>query len=277
MSSSKAVSTAGEQEGKSPIKVLVIGFGALGGLYSWILSKGGAQIYAVARSNAQSLRQDGIRIESEAYGIEPSFKPYKVFSSPEEIAECEPYDYVLCTMKIVPEEEPTGQLLHKMLKGKGIHSSLLRSQKPTIVFVENGIGIEEEPYETLCKGEGAIAGTIISCCAWLGANLIQGGKVVSHGNFERLEMGLYPAPNEAEKEELAWQKEKLRTFSETYTRGGGKAMLIEEDIQPNRWKKILWNAAWGGLSKLARQPVSVLLEDENLSYSASVCRKIMLE
>jgi 2-dehydropantoate 2-reductase len=39
----------------------------------------------------------------------------------------------------------------------------------------------------------------------------------------------------------------------------------------------LWNAAWGGLSTLARQPVSVLLEDENLEYSASVARKIMLE
>jgi hypothetical protein len=40
---------------------------------------------------------------------------------------------------------------------------------------------------------------------------------------------------------------------------------------------VLWNAAWGGLSTLARQPVSVMLEDENLPYTAEACRKIMLE
>ena len=234
MASSKPGSGTGDA---SPPKILVIGFGALGGLYSWILSKGGAQIYAVARSNAQSLRTSGIRIQSEAYGTE-DFKPYKVFSSPEEIVECEPYDYVLCTMKIVPEEEKTGDLLKKMLKGNGAHSTLPRIKKPAIVFVENGIGIEDEPFETLCKGDDAIASTIISCCAWLGANLTDGGKVVSHGNFERLEMGLYPPPNATDDaQEASWQMEKLKAFSEMYNRGDGKAELIEGDIQPKRWIK----------------------------------------
>jgi 2-dehydropantoate 2-reductase len=237
MSSSKSASASGTGADATPPKILVIGFGALGGLYSWILSKGGAQIYAVARSNAQSLRTDGIRIESEAYGTEV-FKPYKVFSSPEEIASCEPYDYILCTMKIVPEEERTGDLLKRMLKGNGAHSSLPRIKKPAIIFVENGIGIEDEPYETLCKGDDAIASTIISCCAWLGANLVDGGKVVKHGAFERLEMGLFP-PLKAQDDavEAKWQMEKLKVFSEMYNKGGGNAMLIEGDIQPKRWIK----------------------------------------
>lgn len=239
MDSSASTSTGSSTSNGQPIKVLVIGFGALGALYSWILAKGGAQIYAVARSNAKSLSTTGIDIRSQCYGNEIGFKPYRVFSSANEIQEFEPYDYVLCTMKIVPEEEKTGQLLLKLLKGNGAHSRSSREKKPTIVFVENGIGIEEEPYETLCKGKDAVAGTIIACNAWLGANLVEGGKAVLHGGFERLEMGLYPAPNPAndDKEELKWRREKLKVFSDTYNRGGGKAISFEGDIQPMRWKK----------------------------------------
>jgi 2-dehydropantoate 2-reductase len=223
----------------SPPKVLVIGFGALGGLYSWILSKGGAQIYALARSNAKSLSTRGIDIRSEKYGNEEGYKPYKVLSSPEEVAQHEPYDYVLCTMKIVPEEKRTGDLLLNLLKGNGVHAKLERKKKPTIVFVENGIGIEEEPLETLCKGENAVASTIISCCAWLGATLQEGGTVVSHGPLEKLQMGLYPSPDPQRdnKEELAWRMEKLKVFGSTYQRGGGGGIVIEGDIQPQRWRK----------------------------------------
>lgn len=42
-------------------------------------------------------------------------------------------------------------------------------------------------------------------------------------------------------------------------------------------RTVLWNAAWGGLTTLARQPVYVLLEDDNLAYTVEVVRKIMLE
>jgi 2-dehydropantoate 2-reductase len=223
-------------------KILIVGFGALGALYAWILSKGGAQIYALARSNAKTLLTRGIDIQSEIYGKD-NYKPYKVLSSSDEAALYEPYDYVLCTMKIVPEEEKTGSLLLKLLRGNGIHSALPRQKRPTIVFVENGIGIEEEPLETLVRGQDAVASTIISCCAWLGATLTNGGTVVEHGSMEQLIMGLYPAPDPAVEgvDELRWRKEKLQLIHDIYKRGGGGAVLIEGDIQPLRWRKCEWS------------------------------------
>lgn len=238
MASTSTSSFDGKSSAASP-KVLVIGFGALGALYSWLLSKGGAEIYALARSNAKSLSERGIDIRSQKYGNDSGFKPHKVLSSVEEVAQYEPYDYILCTMKIVPEEQKTGDLLLNLLKGKGVHSQLERKKKPTIVFVENGIGIEEEPLETLCKGKDSVASTIISCCAWLGATLEEGGTVVSHGSLETLQMGLYPAPDPGndDAEELAWRMEKLNVFGDTFARGGGGTKLIEGDIQPQRWRK----------------------------------------
>ena len=235
-------SIAASNDEKRPPKVLVVGFGALGALYAWLLSRGGAEIYALARSNAQSLRSRGIDIESLKYGNEAGFKPHKVLSSPAEVQKHGPYDYVLCTMKIVPEEEKTGELLRKLLGANKADAKDLQGghkKKPVIVFVENGIGIEEEPHETLCTGKDAVASTIISCCAWLGATLTEGGTVVKHGALEKLQMGLYPAPDEAKDsaEELEWRREKLNTFADTFSKGGGGTELIPGDIQPLRWRK----------------------------------------
>lgn len=45
----------------------------------------------------------------------------------------------------------------------------------------------------------------------------------------------------------------------------------------NHLLPVLWNAAWGGLCTLARQPVRTMLLDENLPTTAETVRKIMLE
>lgn len=282
-------------------KVLVLGFGALGALYGFLLARGGARVYAVARSNAATLREHGINIQSQLYGHHAAFKPTGVLTSAEEARAEEPFDYVLCTVKIVPEHRPVGVWIRDFLvplssssslasashsggKGDGKKAVKTREDLPTIVFVENGIGIEEEPYETLCNGKDPVASAIISCCAWLGATLIDGGRTVSHGGLEKLEMGLYPAPIEPQEgtgdhgqDQDAWRRARLHAFHRTYTAGEGGGVLIEGDIQPKRWTKLLWNAAWGGLTALARQPVSVMLADENLEYTSDVVRKTMLE
>lgn len=41
--------------------------------------------------------------------------------------------------------------------------------------------------------------------------------------------------------------------------------------------QVFWNAGWGGLSTLARQPVAELLTESTLQYSIGVVRRIMLE
>lgn len=70
--------------------------------------------------------------------------------------------------------------------------------------------------------------------------------------------------------------EKLELFYALFRKGGGGAER-EDDIQPMRWRKLLWNAAWGALATLARQPMSALLTDGTLHYSLGVVRRTMLE
>lgn len=125
-------------ENKAGPRILVLGFGALGALYGFLLARGGAQVYAVARSNAVSLRERGIDICSEKYGNHQGFKPAGVFRSAEQVREeatQRPFDYILCTIKICPEQRLTGKWIREYLpSGKGRK----REDLTTIVFVEVG-------------------------------------------------------------------------------------------------------------------------------------------
>jgi len=47
-------------------------------------------------------------------------------------------------------------------------------------LIQNGVGIEDSVYQTLVVKE-KLASSIISCVAWIGTNLIEGGTVVEHG------------------------------------------------------------------------------------------------
>lgn len=125
-----------EDDKQSGPRVLVLGFGALGALYGFLLARGGAQVFAVARSNADSLLTRGIDICSEKYGDHPGFKPDGVFRSAQEVKEAAtkmPFDYILCTVKICPEQRLTGKWIRDYLpSGAGKQ----REQLTTVVFIE---------------------------------------------------------------------------------------------------------------------------------------------
>lgn len=257
-------------------EILCIGFGALGTIYSYLLSRGGATITAVARSNFTTLTTTGVNISSVKYGEIEGWKPDRVIreSEPEKARDRE-YDFVVCTFKNVPDFKSASSVIRPFLQSPRKGGKL-----PTIVLLQNGVGIEEEVQKNLVEGDG-VAGAVISAVAWIGANLVDGGKKVTHGGLERLEMGVYPSLSAAvvgdgRKEITPYQRATLSHFTQIYIAGGGGGSAVE-DIEAIRWKKVLWNASWGALSTLSRLPVSHLLTEDTLHYSVGVVRRIMLE
>ena len=169
-------------------EILCIGFGALGTIYSYLLSRGGASITAVARSNYTTLTTTGIHISSAKYGEVEAYKPTRTIreSSPED-ARDRVYDYVVCTFKNVPDQKSASSVIKPFLRAGGEREKL-----PTIVLLQNGVGIEEEVQRNLVECEEPVAKGVISAVAWIGANLVEGGTKVVHGALERLEFGTYP-------------------------------------------------------------------------------------
>lgn len=189
---------------------------------------------------------------------------------------------MLSTTKCTPDLQPLSEAILPFLrKPQG------SEQGPTIVLIQNGIDIEEEVHKRLVR-DLKLALNIISCTAWCGTNLVEGGSKIEHGALERLDMGLYPTPNGTNvvatemsatfytKNKLAQAEATFQRFVEMYNRGRGTAGP-QKDIQPGRWRKVLWNAAFGGQTALARLPVAEMLRPATLEYTVAVARKIMLE
>ncbi|KAK0551525.1 hypothetical protein OC846_003240 [Tilletia horrida] len=279
-------------------QVLVIGLGALGSVYAVALSKGGAQVTAVCRSNYEHVKQHGLDFRSDKFGNHPNWRPHRVIATPEEARE-QYYDYVLCAFKCVPDLEPTSDVIRPFLRNPAEfpNEHVPESGLPSIILVQNGVATEQEPYETLVLNEG-LAGSVISAVSWIASNLLDGGKRVEHGSLERLSLGVYPSPLSAAAAELQGDAARKLSGSAPEFKGrepdaehakarvdelvkilekGGATPQPADDVQPLRWKKVLWNASWGALSCCSRQPVAALISEASLHYTISCVRRTMLE
>lgn len=85
---------------------------------------------------------------------------------------------VLYTAKLTPDVSPTEDIIRPYLSTSTPQDPT--SKKPVIVLIQNGVGIEDSVYEALVVKDKLASG-VISCVAWIGTNLIQGGTVVEHG------------------------------------------------------------------------------------------------
>ncbi|GAA5911821.1 hypothetical protein JCM8208_002447 [Rhodotorula glutinis] len=276
----------------SPIDVLIVGFGAVGTVYGWVLSQNSnVRVTAIARSSFDAMK-DGITIESEKYGLIRDWKPYRLVRTADE-ANDRPYKFILCATKCLPDLMPTASVLAPFLESEHAHAkSVDLEDGPTVVLIQNGIGIEH-PLATAYP-----SCPIISVVAWIGANLKEGGRV-THGLLEQLIMGLYTGeggqtPVDPEFVEDAFAdphgyrqqtdgparleegKRRLQTFADLVNNGGGTATVVP-DIQAERYSKNLWNAAWSSLCTMSRCTVSQAVAPSVLPYTLPVIRRTMLE
>ncbi|XHG03827.1 hypothetical protein AWENTII_007115 [Aspergillus wentii] len=79
---------------------------------------------------------------------------------------------------------------------------------------------------------------------WVGATQINPG-VVKHTKSEDMQIGLYPNPSLSPSTEQS----RLETFSSLLTAGKTKFTILQ-DMQRQRWEKVVWNAAWNSLTTL---------------------------
>ncbi|BGP12719.1 hypothetical protein JCM10213_008857 [Rhodosporidiobolus nylandii] len=272
------------------IDVLIVGFGAVGVLYGWVLSQNAnVRVTALARSSFDAMK-DGITLESEKYGRIEGWKPYRLVKDPHE-ANDRAYQYIICATKALPDLLPTASILAPFLESQ-YHNTVDEADLPTVVLLQNGIGTEHP----LAAAYPHIP--IISVSVWVGANLKDGG-LVTHGTLEKLVMGLYDGEGgrtgtdadhtddplidphgyrQGKEGEERYQEGQRRTkvFADLINNGGGTAELVE-DIQVARYQKNLWNAAFSSVCAMSRSPVSQVVAPAVLPYTLPYVRRMMLE
>ncbi|KAG1737465.1 ketopantoate reductase PanE/ApbA-domain-containing protein [Suillus paluster] len=237
--------------------VLLVGLGAVGTIYAYILQSSKlARVTAVARSNYDVVNAKGMHIRSKKFGNHESWKPYRQAAD-------RPYSYVVLTTKAIPEVIKTPQVLEPLLSRpySEIHP------QPTYVLLQNGLGVERDLYHSvkaLDQGEPKIISTVV----WIGTNLVE-KNVVSHTDFDRVTIGMYRHGDHLTTTHSPEEYATLTDFG-TMLETGGSEVTIATEIQRKKFAKTFWNVAFSSFSTLTGSSPTAMFRpppEEGQSYS----------
>ncbi len=220
-----------------PVKIAILGAGAIGAYVGAALARGGADVHLVARgANLEAMRRDGVRVLSPR-GDFSAHPP--ATDDPSEIG---PVDIVFLGLK-ANQYATAGPLLAPLLH-----------EDTGVVAAQNGIPWwyfhrlegphEGRRVESVDPG-GSVSAVIpphraIGCVVYPGTELTAPG-VVRHLEGTRFPIG----------EPDGTISERCERFSEAMIAGGLKCP-VEERIRDEIWVKLMGNAVFNPLSVLTR-------------------------
>jgi len=199
------------------MKVLIVGTGAIGGLYGALLARAGAEVSAVCRSDYEVVTSHGIEIRSTLG--EWTFRPAAVYCRADELSEAP--DYVLLSTKVLPRIDRVALIKDAV------------GPDTVIVLIQNGVEIEEEIARAFPSNE------LISGLAFVCTSRTAPGQVW-HQAYGNLMLGDWPSG----------VSPRVTALCEAFSHSGIKAKAME-DIVAARWRKCVWNAPFNPLSVLS--------------------------
>ena len=223
-------------------KILIVGAGAIGGFYGALLAKAGADVSVVCRSDYNTVKQQGLLIDStdlESWVFSPSQVVKKTADYQDKA------DYLILCTKIIPEINRT-ELIRDAI-----------TSNTTVVFIQNGIDIEQELLDAFPENN-IISGLAFICC-----NRMKPG-VIKHLAYGKLSLGYINQPHPS----INTLQQLNNYFNQT-----GIPSEISNNIIASRWLKCLWNASFNPLSVITEG----LSTQQILSSQEELIRAIMQE
>lgn len=223
------------------VKILIIGAGAIGCYYGAKLGLAGAEIHMWCRSNYSLIKKNGIFIKS--YQGDFMFKPHKIYENLQDINEN--FDYILIATKALLELD-----LFSLIKNF-IHENV------KIILIQNGIFIENALSSKLPSNE------IITAIAFIAVSRLKDG-IIFHQDFGKLIIGTYQKPHSQSVKLIANLLQKAEVEVE-----------ISDNMQKERWKKLVWNSAFNPLSVvLGKKDTTQMMSND---YTKKLAQNIMQE
>lgn len=189
----------------------VIGTGAIGGYYGAKLARSGQDVHFLFHSDYDYVREHGLRVNSGDGGFH--LDHVNAYQDVRQMPKC---DVVIVALKTVHE-----QMLRDMLPP-------LLADDTVVLLIQNGMGMEQD-VEQMVPGVKLAAGLAFICCSKTHPG------VIDHLDLSGLNVGNYNAPQETIDRMIA--------------------EMVSADIDARnvdyleaRWRKLLWNMPFNGLS-----------------------------
>lgn len=221
-------------------RIAIIGTGALGCYYGTRLAKAGEEVHFLGRSDRAALTARGMKIQTPTERI--TLRKVQVYGSAIEIG---PSDLVIVATK-APANEALKTILPPLLKADTV-----------VLSLQNGLGVEEPLAEIV--GAGRVMGAI----CYVGCTRIAPG-VVKCPFPGLMTIGEFGKP----------ASERANALAALWRRAGVKC-TAQDNLETQRWQKLVWNVPFNGLSIVTGGVTTdVLLADDGMRMLA---RRLMEE
>lgn len=211
--------------------ILLFGGGAIGAVYIYTFLRAGCTVTAVLRSNYVHVQAHGFHMDSIRFGC-VDFRPTNIVRDINEAVQHGPYDFIVVCSKTFPGTTPS--------LADQIRAAM--SQETAVVLVQNGIEIERDVSDAFPHNP------LLSTVVYLPSTQTSPG-VIDYGYAQNetlnlLEIGTYPSNAPAS------HKAAADRLAELVTTGGGVAKVFD-DVQTQRWSKLVVNASWNPITALS--------------------------
>ena len=217
----------------------IIGAGALGGLYGALLQRSGCEVHFLLKSDYEHVKEHGLVIDSH-WG---DFRLEKVnaYDRAEGMPRCD----VVCVCLKTTANGILKDVLPKVTKDNSM-----------VVVMQNGLGAEEEIAAMLPNA--SVAGAMCYLCA----NRVGLGHI-DHVDYGRITFGAHTPGTEGALAEVVADFDKA-----------GVPVDMTDDLKTGRWRKLVWNIPYNGLSVVLGAGTDAMMRDER---TAKLAWEIMRE
>ncbi|MFM5999584.1 MAG: putative 2-dehydropantoate 2-reductase [Dolichospermum sp.] len=228
----------------------ILGTGALGGFYGAKLQKSGLEVHYLLKSDYQQVREKGLIIESPDGDF--TLPQVNAYNNVERMPQC---DVVIVSLKTT-QNQFLGDLLPPIVKDNG-----------TVLVLQNGLDIEAEVAE-IVSNVNIIGGLCFLC-----SNKVAPGHI-HHLDYGQITLGEYTSNYQS-----IGITQKMREITADFENAGISIELLE-DLLLGRWKKLVWNIPYNGLSVILDARTDEIMEDihtrqlvENLMWEVAAGAK----
>jgi 2-dehydropantoate 2-reductase len=222
----------------------VLGTGALGGFYGARLQQAGAEVHFLLRSDYQQVQQQGLQVESPDGNFHlPHVKAYR---DVEQMPAC---DVVIVALKTT-QNHLLPQLLPPVIKERGV-----------VLVLQNGLGIESDVAEIV--GSDRVLGGLCFLCS----NKVAPGQI-RHLDYKQITLGDYAADYAAR-----GITDRLQQVAQDFERAG-IPIELSTDLLMARWKKLVWNIPFNGLSVVLNATTDQMMRNKS---TRSLAEQLMKE
>jgi 2-dehydropantoate 2-reductase len=217
----------------------VVGVGAIGGFYGARLQQAGHPVRFLARSDADHLREHGLRVDSPEGD---AVLDVEVYDDP---AAVPPSDTIVIATKTTAHEQ-TAATVRQLLAGHG---------PATLLVMQNGLGVERR-FADLDPDATVLGAMCFMCCNKIGPGHVR------HLDYGAVTLGQYTPDGSAAGVTPAVDA------AIADLRGASVSASPAASLATGRWQKLVWNVPFNGLSVVYDAGTDRLVSDPGIRRRA---------